>query len=76
VPVLGLYGSDDARVNATVPLADSTMRALGKTFQPYTYEGAGHGFLRAQDGKDGANMAAARQAWRTTLAFLRRHLGS
>src|SRR5687768_10292416 len=29
VPVLGLYGSDDARVNATVPAADSAMRALG-----------------------------------------------
>jgi carboxymethylenebutenolidase len=76
VPVLGLYGSDDARVNTTVPPADSTMRVLGKTFQPHTYEAAGHGFLRAQDGKDGANMAATRQAWPTTLAFLRRYLGS
>jgi carboxymethylenebutenolidase len=75
VPVLGLYGSDDARVNATVPPADSVMRALGKSFTHYTYEGAGHGFLRAQDGKGGANMAATRQAWPATLAFLRRHLG-
>jgi carboxymethylenebutenolidase len=76
VPVLGLYGSDDARVNATVPPADSAMRALGKSFTHQTYEGAGHGFLRAQDGKEGANMAAARQAWPATLAFFRRHLGS
>ena len=76
VPVLGLYGSDDARVNATVPAADSTMRALGKAFTHHTYEGAGHGFLRAQDGKDGANMAATREAWPTTLAFFRRHLAS
>ncbi len=76
VPVLGLYGSDDARVNATVPAADSAMRALEKSFEHHTYEGAGHGFLRAQDGKDGANMAASRQAWPATLAFFRRHLGS
>jgi carboxymethylenebutenolidase len=76
VPVLGLYGSDDARVNLTVPAADSAMRALGKPFTHHTYEGAGHGFLRAQDGKDGANMAATRQAWPATLAFFRRHLAS
>lgn len=74
VPVLGLYGSDDARVNATVPAADSAMRALGKPFTHQTYEGAGHGFLRAQDGKEGANMAATRQAWPATLTFFRRHL--
>jgi carboxymethylenebutenolidase len=76
VPVLGLYGSDDARVNQTVPPADSAMRALGKSFTHQTYEAAGHGFLRAQQGKEGANMAATRQAWPATLAFFRRHLGS
>ncbi|MDQ3950231.1 MAG: dienelactone hydrolase family protein [Gemmatimonadota bacterium] len=75
VPVLGLYGSDDVRVNPTVPPADSAMRALGKSFAHHTYEGAGHGFLRAQDGKGGANLAATRQAWPATLAFFRRHLG-
>ena len=76
VPVLGLYGSDDARVNVTVPPADSAMRTLGKVFEHHTYEGAGHGFLRQQDGKSGANMAATRQAWPTMLAFFRRHLAS
>jgi carboxymethylenebutenolidase len=76
VPVLGLYGSDDARVNATVPAADSAMRALGKPFAHHMYEGAGHGFLRAQEGKEGANIAATRQAWPATLAFFRRHLGA
>jgi carboxymethylenebutenolidase len=76
VPVLGLYGADDVRVNQTVPPADSAMRALGKAFTHHTYEGAGHGFLRAQDGKNGANLAATREAWPATLAFFRRHLGS
>lgn len=75
VPVLGLYGGEDARVNATVPAADSTLRALGKRFEPHTFAGAGHGFLRQQDGQQGANLAAARQAWPLTVSFFRSNLG-
>ena len=74
-PVLGLYAGDDARVDATVPPADSAMRALGKPFEPHTFAGAGHGFLRQQDGRNGANLAASRQAWPLTLAFFRTHVG-
>lgn len=74
-PVLGLYGENDARVNATVPPADSAMRALGKTFQHVTYPGAGHGFVRQQEGQNGANLAATRGAWPRTVAFFRQHLG-
>jgi carboxymethylenebutenolidase len=73
-PVLGLYAGDDARVNATVPPADSAMRALGRSFETHFFDGAGHGFLRQQDGRDGANMAATRQAWPLTTRFFRRHL--
>lgn len=73
-PVLGLYGGDDARVNATVGHAEATMKDLGKTFITHTYPGAGHGFLRAQDGRDGANLAAAEKAWPATIGFLKRHL--
>ena len=75
VPVLGLYGGDDARVDATVPPAEAAMRSLGKTFEPYTFAGAGHGFLRQQEGKEGANRSASRQAWPLTVAFFRKHLG-
>jgi carboxymethylenebutenolidase len=74
-PVLGLYGRDDARVNATIPAADSAMTAMGKTYVQEMYEGAGHGFLRQQDGRDGANLAAAQKAWPATIAWFRRHLG-
>ena len=74
VPVLGLYAGDDARVGATVPPADSAMRAMGKTFDVHTFAGAGHGFLRQQDGKNGANMAATRQAWPLTIDFFRKNL--
>ena len=73
-PVLGLYGEDDARVNATVGPAAEKMKALGKTFVTYTYKGAGHGFLRAQEGRDGANMEASRQAWPATVEYLKKYL--
>jgi carboxymethylenebutenolidase len=73
-PVLGLYGEDDARVNATVPAAAAEMQRLGRSFESHFYEGAGHGFLRQQDGRDGANLAATRAAWPVTVQFFRRHL--
>jgi carboxymethylenebutenolidase len=75
VPVLGLYGGNDARVGATVPPADSAMRALGKSFEPHSFAGAGHGFLRQQSDSTGANLTASRQAWPLTIAFFRTHLG-
>jgi carboxymethylenebutenolidase len=75
VPVLGLYAGDDARVGATVPPADSAMRAMGRSFEVHSFAGAGHGFLRQQDGKNGANLTASRQAWPLTIGFFRAHLG-
>lgn len=75
VPVLGLYAADDARVNATIAPAEMAMRAVGKPYAVHSFAGAGHGFLRQQDGKEGANLTASRQAWPLTLAFFRTHLG-
>lgn len=73
-PVLGLYGSDDARVNVTVGPAEAEMKKLGKTYEVHTYEGAGHAFLGNQEGRDGANFRATQQSWPRVLAFLREHL--
>jgi len=73
-PVLGLYGEDDARVNATVGPAAEKMKELGKAFVTHTYKGAGHGFLRAQEGRDGANLEASRQAWPATVEYLKKYL--
>jgi carboxymethylenebutenolidase len=75
-PVLGLYGGNDARVDATIPPADSALRALGRTYVYSLYQGAGHGFLRQQTGMDGANMAATRAAWPATIAWFKKYLGS
>jgi carboxymethylenebutenolidase len=69
-PVLGLYGGDDARVTSTVDATRDEMRKLGKRYDPHVFDGAGHGFLRAQSGLDGANRRAAEQAWPLTVEFL------
>jgi carboxymethylenebutenolidase len=73
-PVLGFYGENDARVNATIAPADSALRALGRTYEHQILPGAGHGFLRQQDGQNGANLEAARAAWPRTVAWFHRHL--
>lgn len=75
-PVLGLYGGADQRVDATIPRAREAMDDLGKVYETEIYDGAGHGFLRAQDGQEGANMAATNQAWPRTVEFFRRYLES
>jgi carboxymethylenebutenolidase len=46
-PVYGFYGGNDARVDATVPTTTDAMKAAGKKYDPVTYLGAGHGFMRA-----------------------------
>jgi carboxymethylenebutenolidase len=73
-PVLGLYAGDDARVNTTVPPAEAELQRLGRSYEVHFFEGAGHGFLRQQDGRDGANMAASHAAWPMTIRFFRQHL--
>ena len=73
-PILGLYGGDDARVNVTIEPAAAEMKKHGKVYETHIYEGAGHGFLRQQAGREGANMAATRQAWPATIQFLGRYL--
>jgi carboxymethylenebutenolidase len=41
------------------------MKAAGKTFEPVTYKGAGHGFMRAGEAPDAsdANRQARIDAW-------------
>jgi carboxymethylenebutenolidase len=82
VPIMLLNGSKDARIGAAMPAIDSIMRAQGKTYTGVNYEGAVHGFLRAQDdpraqrdeAEERANLAAARDGWARTVAFLRQRL--
>jgi carboxymethylenebutenolidase len=46
-PVYGFFAGNDARIGAMVPGAVTAMKAAGKKFEPVTYDGAGHGFMRA-----------------------------
>ncbi len=73
-PVQGHYGGDDARVNATIPAAKAALGAKKGAYEAFVYDGAGHGFLRQQDGRDGANRKATEAAWPRTIAFLKKRL--
>lgn len=48
-PVYGFYAGNDARIGATLPKTQEMMKAAGKVYDPVTYEGSGHGFMRAGD---------------------------
>src|SRR5712671_283331 len=64
-PVYGFYAGNDARIGATVPVAIQQMKAAGKSYDPVTYDGAGHGFMRAGEAPDAndANKTARADAW-------------
>ena len=50
------------------------MKKAGKTYEPVTYEGAGHGFMRAGEAPDAseANKKARDQAWKRWKELLQR----
>jgi carboxymethylenebutenolidase len=64
-PVYGFYAGNDARINATLPKTTEAMTELKKKYEPVTYEGAGHGFMRAGEAPDAneANKKARDDAW-------------
>src|SRR5712675_3354454 len=64
-PVYGFYAGDDARIDATIPDTITQMKAAGKTYEPVTYEGAGHGFMRAGEAPDATepDKKARADAW-------------
>jgi carboxymethylenebutenolidase len=73
-PVYGFYGGNDARVDATVPKTGELMKKAGKQFDPVTYEGAGHGFMRAGEEANAqpANQRARTEAWQRWLDLLKK----
>jgi carboxymethylenebutenolidase len=64
-PVYGFFAGNDARIGAMIPDAITNMKAAGKTFEPVTYDGAGHGFMRAGEAPDAkdADKKARTEAW-------------
>ncbi|MDP9037766.1 MAG: dienelactone hydrolase family protein [Acidobacteriota bacterium] len=73
-PVYGFYAGNDARVGATVPATIAAMKAAGKRYDPITYEGAGHGFMRAGEAPDAtaANRQARDQAFERMTSVINR----
>jgi len=73
-PVYGFYAGNDARVGATIPATTEAMKKADKKYDPVTYDGAGHGFMRT--GQDPsttseADKKARTEAWKRWLALLK-----
>jgi carboxymethylenebutenolidase len=74
-PVFGFYGGTDNRIGAMIPGAVTNMKELGKVYEPVTYEGAGHGFMRAGEQPDPtpANAKAREEAWARIKKIMSSH---
>jgi carboxymethylenebutenolidase len=71
-PVYGFYAGNDARIDATIPDTITAMKAAGKKYEPVTYEGATHGFMRSGEAPDApdANKKAREEAWKRWKSLL------
>ena len=72
-PVLGIYGENDERINASLPMVSAEMQSAGKTFTSEVYPGTGHGFLKP--GRQGSDGPQVEKAWARILEFYRARLG-
>jgi carboxymethylenebutenolidase len=72
-PVLGIYGENDARINAALPTVTAGMAKSGATFTSEVFPGTGHGFLKP--GRQGYDTPERERAWTRILEFYRARLG-
>ena len=73
-PVYGFYAGNDGGVDVTVPATKYAMKAADKFYDPVTYEGADHGFMRVGENtnnKTDANKIARDQAYARLVKLLR-----
>ena len=83
VPVMMFNGAKDARTGAGMPGVDSAMKAMNKSYYGKNFAGAVHGYVRAQDdpkatrdeAEEQANVAALKESWPQTIAFLKKNMG-
>lgn len=68
---LGVYGENDARIDADLPAAAAAMRSAGKDYPYRVYPGVGHGFLRTREKPEVAD-----SAWSAVIRFFRAQLKS
>jgi carboxymethylenebutenolidase len=64
-PVYGFYAGTDGRIGQTLSATTEGMKAAGKSYDPVTYEGAGHGFMRMGEAPEAtdANKKAREESW-------------
>jgi carboxymethylenebutenolidase len=74
-PLLLHYAGNDERVDAGIPAYEAALKANGKRYTIYVYEGAQHAFNNDTSAAR-YNKAAADLAWGRTLAFLKDNLGA
>jgi carboxymethylenebutenolidase len=70
--VLGVYGEDDARIDATLPDVSRQAKAAKVDYTYDIYRGTGHGFLKP--GRKGSDTPAVEQAWAKILGFYKKAL--
>jgi carboxymethylenebutenolidase len=73
-PVYGFYAGTDGRIVQTIPATTDAMKAANKKYDPVTYEGAQHGFMRlgvTPGDANPANKTAFDQAWQRMLSILK-----
>ena len=73
-PLLLHYAGLDERVNAGIAAFEEALKAKGKAYELYIYEGADHAFNNDTNAAR-YNKAAADLAWTRTVAFLKKYLG-
>ena len=73
-PVYGFYGGEDGAVSGSVSATADQMKAAGKFYDPVTYEGANHGFMRVGEeffNINRANKNARNQAFARLVKLLK-----
>ncbi len=73
VAVLGIYAAQDARVNATEPVAKAALERAGLVHELVTEPDAQHAFFN--DTGERYNATAAADAWRRVQDWLTRYVG-
>jgi len=71
-PLLLHYASLDTRITGGWPAYEAALKADGKKYQAYIYEGANHGFHN--DTTPRYDKAAAELAWKRTIDFFKENL--
>jgi len=71
-PIMAHYAGNDPGVDAGIPGFETALKANGKQYQIFVYDGAQHGFHN--DTTPRYNEPAAKLAWSRTLAFFNDNL--